>query len=119
MKILLGKTKDQILIEFMQKLKITDVETFYKLIRYIESRKIHITFKNIMLLWAIPLFLSGFTLTIVLVMSLVDKNFPWVIDNFDTFLATYVNVMQACVTFFAGISMMLFSVVKMVNKYDI
>lgn len=120
MRILVGKSKIDILNQFMERLDINDNHTFYQLVEYLEKPKMHLTmrWKHRILLWAMPLLIIGLSLTISLIWEMSDGGFPWLIDNFEGFKGKFINIIQAGVMFGSCIFMIIFPLVKLDEHYN-
>jgi len=122
MKILVGKSRDEILKEFRDRLNIgyEAIETFHKLVNYCEKPKIHLTIRweHWLLVWTIPLLIIGLASGISIIWEMSDGGFPWLIEGFEGFKGKFLNIVQAAVMLGGCLFMIIFPFVKWHHHYD-
>ena len=120
MNILIGKTKNQVIRDFMVKCEIEDTRDFRKFLSYLDKPKIHITMrsKHLNLIWEIPVLIIGIAATIAMFWEMGSEGFPWIYDGFEGFAGKFVNIIEATFFIFVCGFLIFKPLGKMSRRYD-
>ena len=123
MRILVGKSKEDILHEFYEKLCVGKHDGgdyyFKSLVEYLEKPKIHLTmrWKHWILIWTIPLLIIGLSAGISIIWEMTSGGFPW-LTEFENFSGKFVNIMQAVIMISGCLFMIIFPFNRWNYHYD-
>jgi len=121
MKVLVGKTRDDIIKSFYEKLEIKYPQRndFLDFVDYLEKPKIHLTmrWKHWILFWTIPLLIIGLSAGISIIWEMSTGSFPWLLE-FENFTGKFVNIIQATAMIGGCVFMIIFPFFKWNYHYD-